>query len=1312
MLLNNNSLIMQWNRDENGNPMSWHIPSETQQISPTHGVIQLVQVPDQHYRMKIVTEENVQLTEVFNATDVAEDNFYVDYGVGIVQFHASQHGKMVMVNYYGRGVILISDSRIFHRDGENVADTWDNILDRSKDALDLIDSAGGLVSAMKQIDEKVEQGEATADRLEHFITETQFYGYTITLSREAFVVKAKEDGDVSKTEIQSIFTDVVVYQGAKQIKPVLSIEQEQGCAFKVEGQRVKLTSIDLNVIKATATLNIDCGEGLIAKRILEVTKVFDGVSQYAVEMTNSFYSFEANSAGGIEEEVTVACDIKVTKANVDYTNYIISVQNAPVGLRYRIGATGVEFTSAIGSALQSSGSCLVVVTIDGTSFNKTFTWNKVRKGEDAKSLVLIGGQIVRYETPDYSDVPSPYRSTVTAKTVGLSGSPKWYVKNNNEWQLLEGQSGTELSFLHNDAIIWGNRKETTVKCVLEDYEDELTLVKLATGATGADAITVVLTNESHTLAIDNSGYVHESEIAKTTTSVLAFQGTQEVTPVLSKGACEGCDIAIRDNVVTLTSLDNSFSTATAVINVEVNGLTISKTWTISKAKQGSDGVAGSDGKSYILNITDGTRSFTYSQINLDPRPAVSTTFIGTLYENGVEVLDGVSYYWVANGHVQGSSTSKTFTPTIAKMFDESVLNNDIQLTVTYNGGMMVQTIPISVTKDANGLDWVQEWDDTKTDVRGNLILTPKLFAGSYDQENDLITGVAIGKDVLNDGNTVGVAGYQNNKTTFLLDTDGTLMVGNPFEDNSTGMYFDGDQFTLKVNQLTIEGTNVATTDDLTTKVDEEINSAKEEIRAEVADVISQVNELDSFMNNALKDGILDEIERAKLTTMYETFALEINDVASQYLSILNNPYLTSEILIANMIEHFETYRTCFDELTTIFDAIIQSDIVIPEDAEAFNNAILAFKESSAILHQTMNDALTNISETQANTIVEQAKKEIEAEIIGVSDALGSLEQTMNGEFKSGLISTMNLTTLRSKLSQLETEKADIDGQYKGLIENSKLGATSRTNLANAKGELDTAHDQLVAKINSAVADNLMTEAELQEINRLISHYAETLRAYSEIAQQANADIALNLAQGAIAALNQEDIFNKLTNNGEVQGIYLQDGKVYINGEYINTRNLKAVRNDGTETFKIDSEGNVHLRASTFYLVSDGSNATNIPTKDEVYNKVEIDDKFQEIEERHMYRIEIHSSNGVIFKNGIINTILSVKLYNWDKEITEEVDPTRFIWTRISNDQQGDLVWNNQHAIGSKSVSITASDVKARATFNVDFVDENGQSLLA
>ena len=37
-----------------------------------------------------------------------------------------------------------------------------------------------------------------------------------------------------------------------------------------------------------------------------------------------------------------------------------------------------------------------------------------------------------------------------------------------------------------------------------------------------------------------------------------------------------------------------------------------------------------------------------------------------------------------------------------------------------------------------------------------------------------------------------------------------------------------------------------------------------------------------------------------------------------------------------------------------------------------------------------------------------------------------------------------------------------------------------------------------------------------------------------------------------SGLNQTKIFNKLTNNGQTQGIYLSNGKIYINGSYINT----------------------------------------------------------------------------------------------------------------------------------------------------------------
>lgn len=51
------------------------------------------------------------------------------------------------------------------------------------------------------------------------------------------------------------------------------------------------------------------------------------------------------------------------------------------------------------------------------------------------------------------------------------------------------------------------------------------------------------------------------------------------------------------------------------------------------------------------------------------------------------------------------------------------------------------------------------------------------------------------------------------------------------------------------------------------------------------------------------------------------------------------------------------------------------------------------------------------------------------------------------------------------------------------------------------------------------------------------------------AQQA-AEEAKSAAAGVDTKLTQEEIFNRLTNNGEDQGLYLKDGKVYVNAQYI------------------------------------------------------------------------------------------------------------------------------------------------------------------
>ena len=109
---------------------------------------------------------------------------------------------------------------------------------------------------------------------------------------------------------------------------------------------------------------------------------------------------------------------------------------------------------------------------------------------------------------------------------------------------------------------------------------------------------------------------------------------------------------------------------------------------------------------------------------------------------------------------------------------------------------------------------------------------------------------------------------------------------------------------------------------------------------------------------------------------------------------------------------------------------------------------------------------------------------------------------------------------------------------------------------------------------------------------------------------------------------------------------------------------------------------------------------------------EVSDRITTIEEQKMLRLVIISSNGNIFKNGNVNTLLSAKVYSWDEDITDTLDANQFVWTRVSEDTEADKAWNEQHFGGAKSVVITGADVKARATFYCDLIDTTTrQSLL-
>lgn len=88
----------------------------------------------------------------------------------------------------------------------------------------------------------------------------------------------------------------------------------------------------------------------------------------------------------------------------------------------------------------------------------------------------------------------------------------------------------------------------------------------------------------------------------------------------------------------------------------------------------------------------------------------------------------------------------------------------------------------SILGKISNMKWIYEWNGTKTEINGNSVLTPKLFTGTIDEITGKHTGVAMGMDVLGDGQN-GIVGYSKGDKTFHIKTDGSAVFGKEDKDH-------------------------------------------------------------------------------------------------------------------------------------------------------------------------------------------------------------------------------------------------------------------------------------------------------------------------------------------------------------------------------------------------------------------------------------------------------------------------------------------------------------------------------------------------
>ena len=190
---------------------------------------------------------------------------------------------------------------------------------------------------------------------------------------------------------------------------------------------------------------------------------------------------------------------------------------------------------------------------------------------------------------------------------------------------------------------------------------------------------------------------------------------------------------------------------------------------------------------------------------------------------------------------------------------------------------------------------------------------------------------------------------------------------------------------------------------------------------------------------------------------------------------------------------------------------------------------------------------------------------------------------------------------------------------------------------------------------------------------------------------ADKDDIKNAIDNYDTSLGQDEVFNKLTKGGTEQGIYIQDGKVYINakyilagllaGERINGRGLKVIDDDKNVTLEIDSKGNVILAPKTFLLQgktvneianSSAKSAVDGQTQADIFSKLTNGGKAQGI-----YLDE----NGNVYVNGEYVQAKGIRVVDGNGKTTFAIDKTTGAVTIAAS----------SFTLGDKSISSIASE---------------------
>ncbi|GGE28156.1 hypothetical protein [Sphingobacterium cellulitidis] len=339
------------------------------------------------------------------------------------------------------------------------------------------------------------------------------------------------------------------------------------------------------------------------------------------------------------------------------------------------------------------------------------------------------------------------------------------------------------------------------------------------------------------------------------------------------------------------------------------------------------------------------------------------------------------------------------------------------------------------------------------------------------------------------------------------------------------------------------------------------NDAKTYADTEIAELRQSVNDLETEIEGAFADGIIQEAEAISIEKYLNVLAREKADIDNQFTIVYPNTLLTGATK-TNLNTAKTNLNTSYTFLVSAINSAIQDGKTTPTEKTAVDNAFADYKNKFGVYSTRVNEALEAIrnkgindlntsmkaysdaqdsaketiikayadgkvdaeearaiadAEAKLNqakadatqkandaitTSTNNAKAYTDAQINELGGVLEDLESTINTTFQDGIIEKAEAIAIEKYINEINVEKLQLDNQYSIVYANTNLVGTAKTNLASAKTAYNSNHTTLINSINNAIADGKTTEAEKNAVNTHFGNYRTALGTLSTRIQEA------------------------------------------------------------------------------------------------------------------------------------------------------------------------------------------------------------------